>query len=288
MSGATGLIGQPLAEALRADGHKVRTLSRSSGDYLWDPANGEMDDAVLEGVDAVIHLAGEGVAQRWTEEAKARIMNSRVDGTGLLVERILAAGIKPDFLCASGINYYGYNRDEDLDESATTGEGFLSEVCRRWEGAVQPLEQAGRRCVFVRTGIVLSKEGGALSKMLPPFKVGVGGKIGDGQQRMSWIALKDMVRVYQHCLENVDISGPLNAVSPQVVTNHVFTKTLGKVLSRPTFLPLPKAVIRTLFGEMGRETVLSDLSVQPGVLTNVGFTWEYPELESAFKHVLSK
>lgn len=286
MTGATGLIGQSLVEALRAAGQTVRTLSRSSGDYLWNPAKGEMDDSALEGVDAVIHLAGEGVAQRWTKEAKARILNSRVDGTGLLVERILAAGIQPDFISASGINYYGYDREEDLDESASTGEGFLSEVCRQWEAAAQALEQSGCRCVFVRTGIVLSREGGALSKMLPPFKAGVGGRIGDGKQRMSWIALNDMVRVYQYCLEHSHVRGPVNAVAPQAVTNLSFTKTMGKVLGRPTFLPLPAVVVRTLFGEMGGETVLSDLSVTPDVLTKNGFIWKYPELEAALKQIL--
>ena len=288
MSGASGLIGRPLAEALRADGHTVRTLSRSSGDFLWDPSEGELDDAALDGVDAVIHLAGEGVAQRWTDAAKARILNSRVDGTSLLAERILAAGIQPEFICASGINYYGHDRDEDLAESASSGAGFLAEVCRQWEAAAQPLEQTGCRCVFVRTGIVLSKEGGALSKMLPPFRAGVGGRIGDGKQRMSWIALEDMVRVYQHCLTESDLHGAVNAVAPEPVTNLSFTKTLGKVLGRPTFLPLPATVVRALFGEMGGETVLSDLAIIPEVLTQNGFTWEYPELEAAFKNALAR
>jgi hypothetical protein len=288
ITGASGLVGQPLCAALNARGHTVRTLSRSDhGDFQWDVAAGELDPAALNGVDAVIHLAGESVAQRWTDEAKARILNSRVESTRLLVDAILKQTNRPPFISASGISYYGIDRERLVDESSQTGKGFLAEVTRQWESAAQPLTDARVRTAFLRTSIVLSAKGGALAKMLTPFKMGVGGRIGDGQQKMSWISLPDLVRAYIFAVENESVQGPINAVAPKPVTNLVFTKTLGKVLGRPTIFPLPAAVVKALFGEMGKETVLSDLGVLPKRLSELGFEWQQPELEQALIETLS-
>lgn len=289
ITGASGLIGRPLCEKLKAAGHQIRTLSRGrSGDFQWDPAKGELTPGAVEGVDAVIHLAGESVAQRWTSEVKRRILESRVQSTQLLARRILEAEGRPDFISASGINFYGYDRDVPVDETSASGEGFLAEVCREWEAAAQPLEESGCRCVYLRTGVVLSGEGGALAKMLPPFKAGVGGRIGDGRQAMSWIALEDLVRIYVACVENANMSGPINAVAPEPVSNQDFANTLGKVIGRPTFIPTPAFAIRALFGEMGKETVLSNLAVKPKSLKEHKFDWTYPKLESALIHSLNQ
>ena len=286
VSGASGLIGSALSAALRERGHQVRTLSRSNGDVMWNPSSGQLEADALDGVDAVIHLAGEPIAQRWTDEAKRRILDSRVKGTRLLAEAIAAHESKPSFISASGGNFYGYAPEAAVDENSPSGDGFLAEVCRAWEAAAQPAIQAGARAVFMRTGIVLSTEGGALAKMLPPFKMGVGGRIGDGQQMMSWISLADLVQAYVFALENEDLSGAINAVAPEPVSNEVFTKTLGSVLKRPTFFPLPKVVVETLFGEMGRETVLADLCVRPQRLLELGFEWSFPKLEDALRATL--
>jgi len=283
ISGAGGLIGSALCDALRGRGHTVRTLSRSSGDVRWDPVNGQLDSGALDGVDAVVHLAGEPIAQRWTDDAKRRILDSRVKGTRLLAEAIAACATKPSFICASGANFYGHAPDAAVDENSPSGQGFLAEVCRAWEAAAQPAVAAGARTVFMRTGIVLSSEGGALAKMLPPFKVGVGGRIGDGKQSMSWISLPDLVQAYVFAMENETVSGAVNAVAPEPASNRVFTKTLGSVIGRPTILPLPAAVVTTLFGEMGEETVLADLVVRPARLKELGFEWAHPDLESALR-----
>ncbi|PXA05196.1 TIGR01777 family protein [Coraliomargarita sinensis] len=289
VTGATGLIGRPLCQLLEDRGHCVRTLSRGQrGDFQWDPGKGELPEAAVRGIDAVIHLAGESVAQRWTSEAKQRILSSRVQSTELLARRILESESRPVFITASGINYYGYNRNEPVDENSRQGNGFLAQVCEQWEGAVKPLEEAGSRCVYVRTGVVLSSAGGALAKMLPPFKAGAGGRIGDGKQAMSWISLHDLVRLYVTCLEDAKICGPINAVAPEPVSNRKFAETLGKVLGRPTFIPTPAFAIRTLFGEMGKETVLSNLAVQPKKLNEIKFDWSYPDLEAALSHTLKE
>lgn len=287
ITGASGLVGQPLCSALKARGHTVRTLSRSkSGDFQWDVTEGRLDPSAVQGVDVVIHLAGESVAQRWSDDAKARILSSRVDSTKLLAEAILQQEKRPAFISASGISFYGIDREELVDESSVTGQGFLAEVTRQWEGAAQPLIDAGVRTAFLRTGIVLSTKGGALAKMLTPFKMGVGGRIGDGLQKMSWISLPDLVAAYVFAVENEMVRGAVNAVAPKPVTNLVFTKTLGKVLSRPTIFPLPASVVKTLFGEMGKETVLSDLGVLPKMLSDLGFEWQQPELESALSETI--
>ncbi len=284
VTGATGLIGPPLCAVLRAKGHTVRTLSRGEqGDHQWDVAAGTMDRSALDGVDVIIHLAGESVAQRWTASARARILKSRTESTRLLVDAALKQDAVPAYIGASGISYYGIDRERSVDEMSATGGGFLAEVTRQWEGAAAPLKAAGARCVFMRTGIVLSAKGGALAKMLPPFKLGLGGRIGDGRQMMSWISLVDLVRAYLFAVENETTRGPVNAVAPEAVSNQVFTKTLGKVLSRPTLFPLPARLVSALFGEMGRETVLSNLSVIPSQLTERGFHWQQADLEAALR-----
>ena len=288
ITGASGLVGESLCATLMARGYSVRTLSRSGrGDYQWDVAAGQLDPHVLDGVDAVIHLAGESVAQRWTEAAKARILDSRVESTRLLVDLILAQEKRPAYIAASGISYYGIESKCTVDESSVSGKGFLAEVTRQWEGAAQSLTEAGVRTVFLRTGIVLSARGGALAKMLTPFKLGVGGRIGHGQQLMSWISLPDLVSAYVFAVENVSVQGAVNAVAPEPVTNSSFTKTLGKVLGRPTVFPLPTGLVKMLFGEMGRETVLSNLGVLPNSLNELGFEWQQAELETALKQTLS-
>ncbi len=282
VTGASGLVGQSLCAALVARGHAVRTLSRSArGDFQWDVVAGHIDLAALDGVDIIIHLAGESVVQRWGDVAKSRILNSRVDSTRLLADAILRQEERPAFISASGVSYYGISRDEWVDESASTGDGFLAQVVRQWEAAAQPLVAAGVRTVFLRTGIVLSTQGGVLAKMLTPFKLGLGGCVGSGQQKMSWISLPDLVAAYVFAVENASVAGAINAVAPEPVSNVVFTKTLGKVLGRPTIFPLPATLIRTFFGEMGKETILSDLGALPARLTELGFEWQTPSLEQA-------
>lgn len=281
VSGATGLIGSALCARLRELGYSVRALSRSRGDVSWDPNAGTMEDGALEGVDAVVHLAGEPVTQRWTSGARQRIMDSRVRSTQILVDAILAQAQPPAYVAASGVNFYGYHCDGWVDESAPSGDGFLAEVCRAWEGAAQPLEVAGVRSVFVRTGVVLSASGGALAKMLPVFKLGLGGRIGFGTQLMSWIALPDLVEVYVRVIVDATATGPINAVAPKPATNNEFTEALGRVLGRPTVFSVPRIGVKTMFGEMGKETVMANIGVKPMVLQRMGFEWKLPDLEVA-------
>lgn len=288
VSGATGLVGSALCPALRKSGHSVRALSRSNGDVRWDVEKGEIAPAALDGVDAVVHLAGEPIAQRWTDEVKRRILDSRVRSTELLVEEILKRpqGDRPDFICASGTNFYGYRRDERVAEGDESGEGFLSEVCRAWEGAAQPLADNGVRVAFLRTGIVLSAEGGALAKMLPVFRAGLGGRIASGRQRMSWVGLPDLAAMYRRAVEDSRIEGPLNAVAPESVSNREFTEALGKALGRSTVFPLPKFMVTTLFGDMGKETLLGSVDVDPSAFRNAGFRWAAPELMAALEQAI--
>jgi len=288
VTGATGLVGRALCLLLEAKGHQVRPLSRSSGDFRWDPAADKIDPTALDGVDAVIHLAGESVAQRWTAAVKRRILDSRVQSSSLLVREILKRDRPVSYISASGINYYGFESKTPVDESADSGKGFLAEVCRQWEGAAKPLLEAGHRCVFVRTGVVLSPEGGALAKLLPPFKAGLGGKVGSGGQMMSWITLSDLARVYVRSIEDETVSGPLNAVAPEAVTNLKFTKAIGAALKRPTALPLPAFAVKLMFGEMGRETLLSDLPVEPAQLRAMDFSWEHEKIDNALNQLLKK
>ena len=286
ITGASGLIGTALSEQLKSAGHTVKKLSRSGDGLTWDLEKGTISAGALEDVDTVVHLAGAPIAQRWTAKAKKDILESRVQGTRLLAEAILKEPNPPAFISASGANYYGFNQGELLDESAPSGDGFLAEVCRAWEEAAGALIDHGVRTAFMRTSIVLSSKGGALAKMITPFKMGVGGRIGSGDQKMSWISLPDLVNLYQFVIENESIHGPVNAAAPKPVSNTVFTRELGTALGRPTFIPLPEAVVKTLFGEMGEETVLADLGLIPAKATAHGFQWTTPDLASALLKVL--
>ena len=288
VTGATGLIGRALCRALKAEGVGVRTLSRSSGDFRWDVDGGQIDAGAVAGVDAVVHLAGEPVAQRWTPEVKRRIRNSRVKSTAMLVQRILEQAKPPVCICASGVNYYGFDCGEGVDESSPSGAGFLAEVCREWEGAAQPLVDAGVRTVFVRTGMVLSAEGGALGKLLPIFKAGLGGRVASGKQWLSWIGLDDLVQVYLEAIRHPELNGAVNAVAPEPVRNVDFAKALGRAVRRKALFPVPAAALRVLYGEMANETILSDVGVYPMVLKAEGFQWKAPTLEQALDACVSK
>ena len=295
VSGSTGLVGKALVSSLTGAGHQVTRLvrSRSGGgekDIYWDPATGSLDSSRLEGLDGVVHLAGESIAEgRWTVEKKARIRNSRVKGTQLLADALAQRVQRPrTLICASAIGYYGDRGAEILREDSRPGSGFLPDVCREWEAATKPAAESGIRVVNLRTGLVLSSSGGALPKMLPPFKLGAGGKLGTGQQFMSWISIDDLVGAIQHALEKNSLSGPVNAVSPHPVTNLEFTKTLGRVLSRPTIFPMPAFAVRLMFGEMGEDLLLASARVEPARLAGSGYLFRYPVLEGALRHVLRK
>ena len=295
VSGATGLVGSELLPLLQAGDYGVSRLVREysavdGGDVFWDPAAGELDTAALEGVEAVVHLAGENIAAgRWNNARKKRIRESRVDGTRLLCAKLAEMPTPPGVLiCASAIGYNGERGDEELAEEAGAGEGFLPDVCREWEESTEAAVSAGIRVIRLRIGIVLSARGGALRKMLTPFKMGVGGKVGNGHQYMSWISLDDLAAAIVHCIENESIRGAVNAVSPEPVTNKVFTKTLGKVLRRPTMFPLPVFAAKLAFGEMAEALLLCSSRVVPKALADSGFEFTHPELESALRHLLEK
>lgn len=287
VTGASGLVGQALCPALEARGHVVRRLRRGRGAGCWDPASGFLDGTVLEGVDAVVHLAGENVAQRWTARVRREICDSRVLGTGCLVKALLEREDRPDFIMASGINYYGFAAVEEKDESSGSGDGFLAEVCRAWEAATIPWVKAGGRVVLLRTGIVLSAKGGALAKMLPPFRLGLGGPIGSGCQQMSWISIGDLVSMYLRAVEDSALVGVVNAVAPNPVSGKVFARELGATLKRPACLPTPPFALRLAFGKMAKEVVLSDLKIRPRVMEAAGFKWAHPEIGGALRAVLS-
>jgi len=295
VSGATGLIGTALTSELTDGGHRVLQLSRSqpsSEDTIrWDPDRGSLDASRLEGIDAVVHLAGEiifsGPTDRWTTEKKRRIMESRKKGTRLLAETIAGLPESPKVMVsASGINYYGDHGNELLTEEATMGSDFLAEVCREWEAAADPAREAGIRVAHTRFGIVLSPKGGALGNTLPIFKLGLGGKIGNGRQYWSWVALDDVVGAITHCLTNENLSGPVNVGSPNPLTNAEYTKILGKVLNRPTVFPVPAT--RLMFGEVADALLLASQRMEPAKLKETGYEFRYPELEGALRHLLGR
>jgi uncharacterized protein len=294
VTGASGLIGTSLVSSLTSSGHEVTRLVRrqpNSGEKAarWDPMAGTIDASAIEGVDAVVHLAGENIAERWTAAKKARIRDSRVKGTQLLCATLARLSSPPKVLVsASAIGYYGDRGEEILTEESPPGRGFLAEVCRAWEAATEPARQQGMRVVQVRFGVVLSPAGGALAKILPPFRMGLGGVLGSGRQYMSWIALDDVVGAIQHAIGTDGLQGPTNAAAPQAVTNQEFTKTLGKVLGRPTVFPLPAFAARLMFGEMADELLLASARIQPTKLLASGFRFRYPELEDALRHLLAR
>ncbi|MBI3895680.1 MAG: TIGR01777 family protein [Acidobacteria bacterium] len=294
ITGSRGFIGTALVPSLTAAGHQVIRLVRSeqqraADTIYWSPATAYVDTHNLEGIQAVIHLAGEQISGRWTPAKKKKILTSRVQGTRLLAEALVQLRQPPQVMvCASAIGFYGNRGEEWLQEESPPGSGFLAEVCQEWEAASEPAANKGIRVVRLRTGIVLGTQGGALAQMLPPFRMGVGGVIGPGDQYMSWIALDDLIGAYQHALTTLSLQGPVNAVSPNPVTNREFTKTLGSVLSRPTVFPMPSFAVRLAFGEMGVELLLSSARVRPARLLSSGYPFRYAELESALRHVLGQ
>ena len=293
VTGATGLVGTALCESLQRSGATIIRLTRSppqdaASEVQWRPDQGLVDPDRLRDCTAVVHLAGESIADgRWTAAKKQRIRDSRVIGTESLCRSLAAMSEPPQtVVCASAIGYYGDRGDEPLDESSPPGDGFLPEVCVGWEQACQPARSAGIRVVNVRIGVILSRDGGALEKMLLPFKLGVGGKIGSGRQSMSWVALDDVVGTIIHALTHPALDGPVNAVSPQPVTNAEFTKTLGSVLHRPALLPLPAFAARLALGQMADDLLLASAKVHPTRLQQTGYQFQYSDLRACLEHEL--
>jgi uncharacterized protein (TIGR01777 family) len=297
VTGASGLVGSSLVPSLLGRGHEVTQLVRrkSAGtvagvrEVEWQPARNELDAGALEGHDAAVHLAGESIASgRWTDEKKRRIRDSRVESTRLLAATLAKLSARPRVLVsASAIGYYGERGDEVLTEESAVGEGFLPDVCREWEGAAQPAREAGVRTVFLRFGIILSHDGGALAKMLLPFKLGVGGKVGSGRQFYSWIAIDDVVEIVHFALANENVSGAINVVAPGAVTNAEFTKSLGRVLSRPTIFPAPAFALRLALGETADALLLASTRVVPQRLQEASYPFKYPTLDAALRHILN-
>jgi uncharacterized protein (TIGR01777 family) len=288
VSGSHGLVGTALCNALSSSGHTVFRIVRSasgsdSNAIVWDIDAGTIDSAKLDGVDAVVHLAGENIAaSRWTPEQKQKIKDSRIKSTRLLADAISKLSAKPEVIVSgSAIGFYGNRGDEQLTETSNPGFGFLAEVCREWEDAIAPIKAAGVRVVNLRTGVILSPKAGALNKLLPIFKLGGGGIVGDGRQYMSWVSLEDEVGVIEFAITNKTLEGPVNVVSPNPVTNAQFTSILGKVVHRPTLFPLPGFAARIILGEMADELLLASQRCQPTKLLNAGYKFEYPKLEEA-------
>jgi uncharacterized protein (TIGR01777 family) len=292
ISGASGFIGNALRPALAAAGHTSAALVRRApvGDELqWNPAQ-PLDPPKLAGFDAIVHLAGKSISGRWTEKFKREVRESRILGTQTLAtaaaESYRNIGQPHVFVAASATGYYGNRGDEELTEDSQPGFGFLSEVCEEWEAATSSAANAGVRVVNLRIGVVLAKHGGALQAMLPAFRLGLGGPIGDGRQYMSWITLDDVVGAFVFALTNEGLHGPVNAVAPQPVRNAEFAHALGQALHRPAFFPLPAFVVRTMFGEMGEALLLGSARVRPAQLAAAGYTYHHPELSEALQATL--
>jgi len=290
VTGSSGLVGSALIPALGTAGHSVVRLVRhapAANEVRWDPV-GSVEPAALEGFEAVVHLAGESIAGRWTPAKKARIRDSRAQGTSTLAAALARSQRPPKvFVCASAIGIYGDRGDEVLREESASASDFLAEVGKQWEAATEPASKAGIRVVSLRIGVVLSTRGGALVRMLPPFRMGAGGRIGSGRQWMSWITLDDLVGVIQHALATDSLRGPVNTVAPNPVTNAEFTRALGKALHRPTVFPLPAFMVRLIFGEMGEALLLSSQRVDCGKLLASGYRFRHPELKSALEALLA-
>ena len=293
VSGSSGLVGSALVPFLTAGGHAVRRLVRAGGaasDLAWRPERGELDGRGFDGVDGVVHLAGESVAEgRWNAAKKQRILASRVEGTRLLAETLARCTAPPEVLvCASAVGFYGDRGDELLDESSALGAGFLADVCRQWEAAARPAVERGIRVVHLRLGVVLSAGGGALRRMLPPFRLGLGGPLGSGRQWMSFIALDDALRIVLRALQDDGLAGAVNAVAPEPVRNGDFARTLGRVLGRPAFMAMPTFAARLVFGEVADELLLSSQRAVPRQLQARGHEYGWPTLESALRHNLGR
>lgn len=294
VTGATGLIGGALTTALEADGDTVHRVTRDpakarEGDVVWDPDEGRIDAAALEGVDGVVHLAGEHIGEhRWTEEQKRRIHDSRELGTRLLAETLAGLDDPPDVLVSgSAVGYYGDRGDEVLTEESDPGDDFMARVCIAWEDAAEPAEAAGIRVVYGRTGVVVAEGGPLIDKIELPFRLGVGGRVGSGRQYVAWIALDDHVRAVRYLLDHRSLSGPVNLTAPDPATNAELTKAIGDVLRRPTLLPIPVAAIRLLYGEMGESLATVSQRAIPRRLQEAGFTFERT-LTSALRKALTK
>ena len=291
VTGSSGLIGSSLVSFLSEKSVTVSKILRENtkdDDISWKPEDGDWDSAFTGGVDGIVHLAGENIASgKWTRKKKEKIRNSRIEGTTRLCEHILKLPTPPSVLvCASAIGYYGNRGVEFLNEGSSRGSGFLPDVCLGWEEAAESVSKAGIRVVNVRFGIVLSKDGGALAKMMTPFKIGMGGKIGSGTQYMSWVAMDDVTGAIYHTLTTDSLKGPVNVTAPNPVTNKEFTSTLGEVLKRPAVVPIPAFAAKLAFGEMANDLLLASTKVAPKRLSDSGYKFQYPELENALKHVL--
>lgn len=294
VSGSHGLVGKALISSLTSDGHEIVRLVRNkpagATEIEWHPNQEKIDTASLEGLDAAVHLAGESIASgRWTDEKKRAIRDSRVKGTTLLSEALARLSRPPSvFVSASAIGYYGNRGDELLTEKSAPGEDFLANVCVEWENATIPTIEKGIRTVHARFGIILDAKDGALGKMLTPFRMGIGGRIGDGKQWMSWIHIEDVVNGLRSLISDSSINGPVNFVAPNPVTNAEFTKALGRALSKPTLFPVPAFGVRLAFGEMADALLLSSTRVEPRVLKDRGFVFRWSMLEDALRHLLAR
>lgn len=292
VSGASGPIGAALLPSLKARGRSVARLVRGAAigadQITWNPAQPVSPDSI-SGFGAVIHLSGETIAGRWTEAKKRRILDSRNQSTGHLAAAVAKAAPPPGvFISASAVGYYGNRGDEVLREDSPSGGGFAAEICRQWEAAAQPAAAAGIRTVQLRIGVVMSGEGGALKKMLPPFRLGLGGRLGDGRQWWSWVSVDDVVGAIQHVLDNDSLKGPVNTVAPNPVTNAEFTKILASLLQRPALFPMPSLAVRLVFGKMGEELFLASQRVEPAKLTASGYQFKHPELRKALLEILNR
>jgi uncharacterized protein len=297
VGGSTGMVGSSLVSFLTTGGHDVARLYRSGPSHndgttniVWDPSKGTIDVAALEGMDAVVHLGGHNIAHgRWTDGMKRLIRDSRVNSTTLLAKTLAGLANPPKvFVCASAIGFYGDRGQELMTEESEPGPTFLSETCREWEESTAVARDAGIRVVNLRIGVVLSPQGGALNKMLLPFKMGGGGVVGDGKQWMSWVCLDDLPRIILHAIQTESLSGPVNATSPGTVDNREFTKTLGRVLKRPTIIPMPAFVVKLAFGEMGKELLLGSTKTVPNRLQESGYEFAFPQLAPALRHLLGR
>ena len=292
VSGSRGMIGSALVEALVRDSHQVTRLVRGTpgigaGEVRWDPYGHRLDPATMEGFDAVVHLAGESIEGRWTEDKKRRIYDSRVRGTELLCRILSQLPARPRVLVsASAVGYYGSRGDDVLDEGSTPGLGFLPQVCRDWETATQPASNAGIRVVMPRIGMVLSTSGGALPRVLPVFRLGLGGPLGTGRQYMSWITLDDLTRAIVYALGNESLSGPVNAVAPQPVTNWEFTTALARAMHRFALLPVPSFILRAALGLLADELLLSSTRALPRRLVDAGFSFQDAEIDAALQRLV--